>query len=81
MFDEPLNGLDPISREIILGLIFETFSEDKVIIVSSHLVTELETCLDEVIFLKNGAIELQGDAEEIRFEKKKSIEALYKEVY
>lgn len=81
MFDEPLNGLDPISREIVLGLISETFNENKVIIVSSHLVSELETCLDEVIFLKNGVIELQGDAEELRFEKKKSIEALYKEVY
>ncbi|WP_432664416.1 ABC transporter ATP-binding protein [Wukongibacter baidiensis] len=81
MFDEPLNGLDPISREMILRLISETFNENKVIIVSSHLVSELETCLDEVIFLKNGVIELQGDAEEIRLEKQKSIEALYKEVY
>lgn len=81
MFDEPLNGLDPISREIILRLISETFDENKVIIVSSHLVSELEPCLDEVIFLKNGLIELKGNAEDIRFEKSKSIEALYKEVY
>lgn len=81
MFDEPLNGLDPISREIVLSLISETFNENKVIIVSSHLVSELETCLDEVVFLKNGIIELQGDAEMIREEKGKSIEALYKEVY
>lgn len=81
MFDEPLNGLDPISREIVLSLISETFNENKVIIVSSHLVSELETCLDEVVFLKNGIIELQGDAEMVREEKGKSIEALYKEVY
>ncbi|WP_432409096.1 ABC transporter ATP-binding protein [Wukongibacter sp. M2B1] len=81
MFDEPLNGLDPISREIVMRLISETLDEDKVIIVSSHLVSELETCLDEVVFLKNGVIELQGDAEELRLEKQKSIEALYKEVY
>lgn len=81
MFDEPLNGLDPISREIVLSLISDTFDENKVIIVSSHLVSELETCLDEVVFLKNGIVELQGDAEMIREEKGKSIEALYKEVY
>lgn len=81
MFDEPLNGLDPISREIVLSLISETFNENKVIIVSSHLVSELETCLDEVVLLKNGIIELQGEAEMIREEKGKSIEALYKEVY
>lgn len=81
MFDEPLNGLDPISREIVLGLISDSFNENKVIIVSSHLVSELETCLDNVILLKNGMIELQEDAEEIRCQKGKSIEALYKEVY
>lgn len=81
MFDEPLNGIDPISREIILNLITETLDEKKLIIVSSHLVNELETCLDEVIFLKKGIVELQGDTEKIRDEKGKSIELLYKEVY
>ncbi|MCG8484834.1 MAG: ABC transporter ATP-binding protein, partial [Clostridia bacterium] len=81
LFDEPLNGLDPISREMVLNTITEIINENKVIIISSHLVSELETCLDEVIFLKNGMIELQGDAEKIRSEKGKSIEGLYKEVY
>lgn len=81
LFDEPLNGLDPISREMVLNTITEIINDDKVIIISSHLVSELETCLDEVIFLKNGKIELQGETEKIRCEKGKSIEGLYKEVY
>ncbi|SKC65491.1 ABC transporter ATP-binding protein [Maledivibacter halophilus] len=81
MFDEPLNGLDPISREKVMNLISEAFNENKVIIISSHLVSELETYLDEVVFLKNGIIELKGDAESMREENGKSIEALYKEVY
>lgn len=81
MFDEPLNGLDVISRDFVLKLICETSDEDKIIIISSHLVSELEPFLDNVILLKNGIVELQEDAEEIRYKKGKSIEALYKEVY
>lgn len=81
MFDEPLNGIDPISREKILNLITNSFNKEKTILVSSHLVSELETCLDEIIFLKNGIIELQGNAEKTRIEKGKSVEELYKEVF
>ncbi len=81
MFDEPLNGIDPISREKIMNLITNSFNEKKSILVSSHLVSELETCLDEVIFIKDGIIELQGNAEKIRTEKGKSVVDLYKEVF
>lgn len=81
MFDEPLNGIDPISREKIVNLITNSFDDKKTILVSSHLVSELETCLDEVVFLKNGIIELQGNAEKIRTEKGKSVVELYKEVF
>lgn len=81
MFDEPLNGLDPISREIVLQLINEVSSEANSVIISSHLVSELETILDRVVLLKNGKIVVNEDAEDIRFNKGKSIEELYKEVY
>ncbi|QOR35270.1 ABC transporter ATP-binding protein [Clostridium sp. 'deep sea'] len=81
MFDEPLNGLDPISREIVLQLINEVSSESNSVIISSHLVSELETILDRVVLLKNGEIVVNEDAEDIRFNKGKSIEELYKEVY
>lgn len=81
MLDEPLNGLDPISRTKIKECIIEHFNENSVMIVSTHLVTEIEQILDEVIFLGNGRLVLQGKAEDLRFERGKSIEDIYREVF
>lgn len=81
MLDEPLNGIDPISREKIVKAIVAECNIDNTILISSHLVHEMEPILDEVVFIKNGDIELQGNAEEYRKEKGISIEELYKEVY
>ncbi|AHF09517.1 MULTISPECIES: ABC transporter ATP-binding protein [Dehalobacter] len=81
LLDEPLNGIDPISREKIVKMIMGAFRDDCAVIISSHLVSELETILDEVIFLDRGTVVLAGDAEKFRLEKSCSIEALYKEVY
>ena len=81
MFDEPLNGLDPISREKILELITDSFDSKRTIIISSHLVSEFEYSLDNVIFVKDGHIELCGNADAIREERGKSVLELYKEVY
>lgn len=81
MFDEPLNGLDPISRDVVLDLIIDACDEERVIIISSHLVGELERSLDKVVFLKDGVIAINAEAEELRFDNSKSIEELYKEVY
>ncbi|GAU77030.1 ABC transporter ATP-binding protein [Fusibacter sp. 3D3] len=81
MLDEPLNGLDPISRTKIKECIIEQFDENSVMIVSTHLVTEIEQILDEVIFLGNGRLVLQGRAEDLRFERGKSIEDIYREVF
>lgn len=81
MLDEPLNGLDPISRTKIKECIIEHFNENSVMIVSTHLVTEIEQILDEVIFLGNGRLVLQGRAEDLRFERGKSIEDIYREVF
>lgn len=81
MLDEPLNGLDPISRTKIKECIIEQFNENSVMILSTHLVTEIEQILDEVIFLGNGRIVLQGRAEDLRFERGKSVEDIYREVF
>lgn len=81
LLDEPLNGIDPISRDKTLKLIVSALKEDCAIIISSHLVSELETVLDEVIFLDKGTVVLSGDTEKFRIERKCSIEELYKEVY
>ncbi len=81
MLDEPLNGLDPISRTKIKECIIERYNEESTMIISTHLVTEIEQILDEVIFLKGGKTILQGKAEDLRFERGMSIEDIYREVF
>ncbi|MFP4698183.1 MAG: ATP-binding cassette domain-containing protein [Eubacteriales bacterium] len=81
MLDEPLNGIDLVAREKILQAIVETANENNTLLISSHLVDEMEKILDDVLFLKDGEIVLQGSAEKVREERGKSIVELYKEVY
>lgn len=81
MLDEPLNGIDIIAREQVLQAIVESATEGKTIVISSHLVDELEPIVDGVVFMKQGSVVISGDAEEIRTERGKSIVDLYKEVY
>lgn len=81
MLDEPLNGIDIIAREHIIQTIVESEAEGKTIVISSHLVDELESIVDSVIFMKEGSIVLSGEAEAIRTERGKSIVDLYKEIY
>ena len=81
MLDEPLNGIDIIARESIIQTILEAAGEGKTVVISSHLVDELEPIVDSVVFMKQGGVILSGDAEEIRTEHGKSIVDLYKEVY
>jgi ABC-2 type transport system ATP-binding protein len=81
VLDEPLNGLDPVSREKVLEMMVSASREDVSILISSHLINELENILDEVIFLDHGKVVLAGNAENFRQERNKSIDALYREVY
>ncbi|MBC7961276.1 MAG: ABC transporter ATP-binding protein, partial [Vallitaleaceae bacterium] len=66
MLDEPLNGIDLIARDEIMSAIIERATPDNTMLISSHLIDEMEKILDEVIFIKNAAIVLMGNAEEIR---------------
>lgn len=81
MLDEPLNGVDVLSRDVIMDLITRSYSDNKTFIVSTHLVSEIERILDSVIFLKDGNVELIGDAEELRIAREMSVEGIYKEVF
>lgn len=81
MLDEPLNGIDIIARERILTTILEVAREDATILLSSHLVDELEKIIDSAVFIKNGSVVLNGEAEELRSSHGKSIVELYKEIY
>lgn len=81
MLDEPLNGIDPKSRDIIMDLIASEIDQEKTIIISSHLINEFETILDKVIFLKDGRALFNKDCEDLRIETGLSINDYYKEIY
>ncbi len=81
MLDEPLNGIDIISREKIITTIIEVSRPDASILLSSHLVDEMEKIIDSAVFMKQGKVELQGEAEDLRTTHGKSIVELYKEIY
>ncbi|AIF49752.1 ABC transporter ATP-binding protein [Pelosinus sp. UFO1] len=81
ILDEPLGGVDPTAREKILDAIINNFSEDSSMIITTHLVNDIERIFDDVAFISEGEIVLQGNAEELRLNKNKSIDELYREVF
>lgn len=81
VLDEPLGGVDPVAREQILDAIVKQYSEESSIIITTHLVKDIERIFDEVAFIKGGEIVLQGNAEDLRIENNKSIDELYREVF
>lgn len=81
ILDEPIGGVDIITRDKILESIITTFSEDKTMIISTHLVLELENIMDDVAFIKEGKIILSGNCDDLRKEYGKNIEGIYREVY
>lgn len=81
LFDEPLSGIDPVSREKIIESIVDSCNENCSFIISTHMVSDVEQLLDEVIFLSDGKVILSGNSEEFRLEKGISINELYMEVF
>lgn len=81
MLDEPLNGIDIISRDKVMTTILEAAGDENSIIISSHLVDELEKIVDNAIFVKDGKIAMAGEAEVLRETHNKSMVELYKEIY
>lgn len=81
MLDEPISGVDPVSREKILDAILESLSEDSSMIITTHYIGELERIFDEVIFLGDGKIIEYGDAEELREKFKGSIDEIYRKIF
>jgi len=81
LLDEPLGGVDPVSRERIVSTIIKTWTEDSAIIISTHLVNDVEQIFNDVAFIDEGEIILTGDAEALRIERGKSIDQLYLEIF
>lgn len=81
LLDEPISGVDPVSREKILDAILENLSEDSSIIITTHYIGELERIFDEVLFLGDGKVIEYGDAEELRAKHKASIDEIYRKIF
>lgn len=81
ILDEPLAGVDPTAREKIIDTIVANFREDSSMIISTHQVNTMEKLFDKVLFLSEGKIVLDGDAEELRNERNMSIDELFREVF
>jgi len=81
LLDEPLGGVDPISREKIIDAILKNYSEDSSMIVTTHLVNDIERLFDEVALISEGKIILYENAEDLRRERSMSIDEIYREVF
>ena len=78
ILDEPLGGVDPATRDYILDTILSNFSEGASVIISTHLISDIERILDEVIFIDKGEIILTSSADELRNKEKASIDEIFR---
>ena len=81
ILDEPLGGVDPATRDYILDTILTNFNENASVIISTHLISDIERILDEVVIIDNGKIILQGDADNIREEENSSIDFVFRRMF
>jgi ABC-2 type transport system ATP-binding protein len=81
VLDEPIAGVDPAARDYIMQTILTNYDEKATILLSTHLISDIENILDEVIFIKEGEILCQKDADALRAEKGQSIDEIFREVF
>ncbi|MBR4092115.1 MAG: ABC transporter ATP-binding protein [Mogibacterium sp.] len=81
LLDEPIGGVDPATRDYILRTIISNYNENAVVLISTHLIADVESVLDDVVFIKDGRVVLHKAADEIREEKGESIDKLFREVF
>ena len=81
LLDEPIAGVDPAARDYIIRTIISNYEKDSLILISTHLIADIEPVLDEVIFLKDGEIILQEEADKVRSQQGKSVDEYFREVF
>lgn len=81
VLDEPIAGVDPATRDYIISTIINNYNPEASVIISTHLISDIEEILDEVIFIKDGQLVLHKSADDIRSETGSSIDALFREVF
>lgn len=81
VLDEPIGGVDPAARDYILNTIISNYEENSSVLISTHLIADIESVLDEVIFIQNGHIRLTSSVDDIRMKEGKSVDSLFREVF
>ena len=81
ILDEPLGGVDPATRDYILDTILSNFNENASVIISTHLISDIERILDEVIFIDNGSIAIHSNADELRTKENASIDEIFRRMF
>ena len=81
LLDEPIGGVDPATRDYILHTIINNYDPEAAVVISTHLIQDVENVLDSVVFIQNGHIILQSSADAIRSEQGKSVDQLFREVF
>ena len=81
ILDEPLGGVDPATRDYILDTILSNFNEGATVIISTHLISDIERILDEVVFIDNGEIALYGECDELRQSQNGSIDEIFRRMF
>ena len=81
LLDEPIGGVDPAARDYILETIIGNYSENATVLISTHLIADVEKTIDDVIFISGGSIVLTSSVDEIRGQKQKSVDELFREVF
>ena len=81
ILDEPLGGVDPATRDYILDTILSNFNENASVLISTHLISDIEKILDEVVFIDKGEIILQSDADKLRNKEKSSIDEIFRRMF
>ena len=79
--DEPIGGVDPAARDYILNTIIQNYSENALVVLSTHLIADIERVLDEVVFLNQGKVMCHREVDEIRETEGKSVDELFREVF
>ena len=81
VLDEPIAGVDPAARDYVISTIINNYNPESTVLISTHLIADIEQVLDEVLFLKEGKLVLQKTVDEIREENGMSVDALFREVF
>lgn len=81
LLDEPMGGVDPAARDYILRTIISNYNEDATVVITTHLISDIENVLDEVVFIKQGEVYLKESVGDIRTKYNKSVDALFREVF